>query len=111
MGNKSCCYERKKKADKESILDTKILIKKLSKEQLILKINEFVASRTGDIVFTILMFASATSTVIIICTGVAEYNVISGLIVSSGATVYYISEIISKNKLINIYRKELKSRT
>ena len=115
MGNiASCCDKGRWKSD--SLTDEELhklftnKIKSKSKTDLLLKIEEIKTSRRGNIMFCVLMGASATITIIIICYGAAEPTVASSLIVSVGARGYYASEIAEKNKLLDIYEKELEKR-
>jgi hypothetical protein len=113
MGNFICCDKRKNYNDITSNdMDILILnkIKKKSKSNLLLKFDELQTSRRGDIVFCILMGASATITIIVICFGAAEPSTVSSLFVSIGASIYYGNEIHEKNKTINMYKKELENR-
>ena len=56
------------------------------------------------------MISKITVTIIIIACGATEPHLASSLIVSIGATGFYFNEILEKNKLIDIYRQELKDR-
>ena len=112
MGNTICCNKRKKneieQEDVESLIKKKIKTK--SKTDLVLKIKEIKLERRGDIIFCILMGSSAIITIIVIAHGVAEPNVAGSLLVSGGASLYYFNQIIEKNKLIDLYQKELDNR-
>tara|TARA_B100001063_G_scaffold138607_1_gene129476 strand:+ start:1289 stop:1633 length:345 start_codon:yes stop_codon:yes gene_type:complete len=113
MGNSVCCKRQKKSDISSQELTTLIKekIKTKSKKDLVLKINNLKTKRTGDIVFCILMGASTTITIIVAVSGGAAFPpLISGVIVSSGASLYYGNEIHQKNKLINMYEKELEKR-
>ena len=113
MGNNICCHSRNKNdelSDKEVEEIIKKKIKKESNDELKLRIQSIKSERRGDIIFCILMGASATITITIIVCGVPEPNLASSLVVSIGATGYYFNEILEKNKLIDIYRQELKDR-
>lgn len=54
------------------------------------------------------MGSYAIITVIVIAHGAAEPNVAASVLVSGGAALYYFSQILEKNKLIDLYQKELK---
>lgn len=120
MGNKiNCCGKRKleeeisyKKLTKPQIKD--ILIKKTknkSKDEILLKINKIRNLRNGNIVFAVLMGTSSIVTIVAISiTGAVEPNIVSGLLISAGATAYYIYEISEKNKIIDIYLEILKNK-
>ena len=116
MGCKLCCGDGRKKEGKEYISDEELsrLIKKKIKTKsntdLVLKINEIKLERRGDIIFCVLMGSSAIITIIVIAHGVAEPNVAGSLLVSGGASLYYFNQILEKNKLIDLYQKELKER-
>ena len=113
MGNAVCCNKRKNKdeinqREVESLIKKKIKTK--SKTDLVLKINEIKLERRGDIIFCILMGSSAIITIIVIAHGGTEPNVAASVLVSGGASLYYFSQILEKNKLIDLYQKELKER-
>ena len=113
MGNNICCHSRNKNdelSDKEVEEIIKKKIKKESNDELKLRIQSIKSERRGDIIFCILMGASATITIIVISCGAAEPHLASSLIVSVGATGFYFNEIIEKNKLMDLYYKELESR-
>jgi len=113
MGNNNCCHSRNKNdelSDKEFEEIIKKKIKKESNDELKLRIQSIKSERRGDIIFCILMGASATITIIIISCGAAEPHLASSLIVSTGGTAFYFNEIIEKNKLMDLYYKELESR-
>ena len=113
MGNNICCHSRNKNdelSDKEVKEIIKKKIKKESNDELKLRIQSIKSERRGDIIFCILMGASATITIIVISCGAAEPHLASSLIVSVGATGFYFNEIIEKNKLMDLYYKELESR-
>ena len=121
MGNSvSCCcrryedddniedYKLTKKELKKMLIKT---TKKMTKDEIILKINEVRKSRNGDLIFTLLMGGSSVITlIVIISSGVVEPNLISGLVIGIGASGYYFSEVIEKNKLIDIYREILNNK-
>jgi len=113
MGNNNCCHSRNKNdelSDKEVEEIIKKKIKKENNDELKLRIQSIKSERRGDIIFCILMGASATITIIIIACGAAEPHLASSLIVSIGATGFYFNEIIEKDKLMDLYYKELESR-
>ena len=113
MGNLFCCNERDKDyelEEKEVISIIKKKIKTKSTNELKLKIKNIKLEKRGDIIFCFLMGTSATITIAIIACGAAEPNLASSLIVSIGATGYYFNEIHEKNRLIDIYKKELEDR-
>jgi len=121
MGNSvSCCcrryedddnvedYKLTKKELKKMLIKT---TKKMTKDEIILKINEVRKSRNGDLIFTLLMGGSAVITlIVIISSGAVEPNLISGLVIGIGASGYYFSEVIEKNKLIDIYKEILNNK-
>ena len=113
MGN-AICYNKRKNNDELDQEEVETLIKKKiktkSKTDLVLKINEIKLERRGDIIFCVLMGSSAIITIIVIAHGVAEPNVAASLLVSGGASLYYFSQILEKNKLIDLYQKELDKR-
>ena len=85
--------------------------KKMTKDEIILKINEVRKSRNGDLIFMLLMGGSAVITlIVIISSGAVEPNLISGLVIGIGASGYYFSEVIEKNKLIDIYKEILNNK-
>jgi len=113
MGNVNCCQSSRKEhelSDNEIKKLIKEKIKKKSNDELKLRIQSIKSERRGDIIFCILMGASATITIIIISCGAAEPHLASSLIVSIGGTAFYFNEIIEKNKLMDLYYKELESR-
>ena len=113
MGNNNSCGKRCKDyelEDEEVISIIKKKMKTKTNDELKLKIQNIKLEQRGDIIFCILMGASATITIIIVAHGGAEPNLASSLVVSIGATGYYFNEILEKNKLIDIYRQELMDR-
>ena len=117
MGNTVCCSKgREKENNNNNISDDELqtLIKKKIKTKsntdLVLKIKEIKSQRRGDIIFCILMGTSAVITIVVIFSGGAEPNLAASLTVSGGATLYYFNEILEKNKLLNLYEKELRER-
>ena len=126
MGNSLiCCCKRKDKVEKNYKKDNKnykvtkkelkeMLIrttKTMTKDQIILKIDEIRKSRNGDLIFTILMGGSVVITFIVICsTGVVEPNLVNGLFIGTGASSYYFSEVMDKNNLIDFYKEVLNNK-
>ncbi len=116
MGNSVCCSKDRKKENKQTISDDELqkLIKKKIKTKsntdLVLKIKEIKSQRRGDIIFCVLMGSSAIITIIVIGSGGAEPNLAASLTVSVGASLYYFNEILEKNKLLELYEKELVER-
>tara|TARA_Y100000591_G_C21852328_1_gene712511 strand:+ start:586 stop:930 length:345 start_codon:yes stop_codon:yes gene_type:complete len=112
MGNSICCSKRKNTdlSSKELNNLIKKKIKTKSNTDLVLKINEIKSQRTGDIIFCILMGTSAVITIVVIAHGAAEPHLASSLVVSVGMSFYYFNEIQEKNKLLDLYEKELKKR-
>ena len=118
MGNSISCCTKRKNYEEKIILSKKelknLLIKtskKLSKDEILLKINKLRSSRNGDILFSVLMGTSAIITLVVITSsGAVEPNLVNGLIIGVGATGHYISEAYEKDKIIDIYKEILRNK-